>query len=233
MIVQHWSALLCLVSLAALMGGEYKQNIKVIAGAKTIASTAFIITAYRNGAFENLYGQLVFAALVLSWWGDVFLIPPSERIFKLGIFAFLLGHFGFAGAFISLGFDFGGAIFGLCAVLLIGSLVIRWLYPKLETGMRLPVIAYVFVISSMVVDAAALNESPVSLNEPIYSSVPPCFSCLTSPWPAIASSQKGFQTRYGDYHFITARNLSWPTASRRAAASRLTSNSNVGLSLRN
>jgi len=155
MIVQHWSALLCLVSLAALMGGEYKQNIKVIAGAKTIASTAFIITAYRNGAFENLYGQLVFAALVLSWWGDVFLIPPSERIFKLGIFAFLLGHFGFAGAFISLGFDFGGAIFGLCAVLLIGSLVIRWLYPKLETGMRLPVIAYVFVISSMVVCACA------------------------------------------------------------------------------
>jgi uncharacterized membrane protein YhhN len=155
MIPQHWPALLCIACLAILMVGEFKQDIRIIAAAKTTASTAFIITALQNNALQNQYGQLVFAALILSWWGDVFLIPKSKTIFKIGILAFLLAHFGFAAAFISLGFDAFGAGLGLFAVILIGSLVIRWLYPHLEADMKVPVTAYVLVISSMVLCACA------------------------------------------------------------------------------
>ena len=102
----------------------------------------------------NLYSC---SFLVLSWWGDVFLLSKSEPIFKLGILAFLLGHVAYAIAFVQSAFSWTGALMGLAVVSVVAYFVGRWLIPKLDAGMKPAVIAYIAVISTMVVFATALS----------------------------------------------------------------------------
>ena len=52
---------------------------------KALASTGFVGAAVAMGATETLYGQIILAGLSLSWWGDVFLISPSNRLFQAGL----------------------------------------------------------------------------------------------------------------------------------------------------
>ena len=67
---------------------------------KPLASTGFVLAALQWGALGSGYGRAVLAALCLSWWGDVLLIPRSQTSFLLGLGAFLLGHVGYAVAFV-------------------------------------------------------------------------------------------------------------------------------------
>ena len=155
MIEPQWWAAQCITAMLIMLAGELKEHKPTIATAKVLASTAFVMVALSLKATETFYGQAVLAALILSWWGDVFLIPKSEKIFKLGILAFLLGHLGFGAAFLQLGFDWRGALVGCVVIGLVSSLVLKWLYPKLDPSMKIPVLAYVGVISVMVICAVA------------------------------------------------------------------------------
>jgi uncharacterized membrane protein YhhN len=106
-------------------------------------------------ALETPYGQAVLAALVLCWAGDVFLIRKGAGAFFLvGLVSFLLGHVGFAVAFVLCGPD---PIWMAAAALLAlppALIVLRWLHPHLSARMRAPVVAYVVVMSLVVVTAA-------------------------------------------------------------------------------
>lgn len=120
---------------------------------KVVASTAFILTAVSGGAFDSRYGLLIFSGLVLSWFGDVFLLWRSPRIFQAGLVSFLLAHVTYIGAFASIEHSYaasGAALLGCGAV---GVLVLRWLRPHLTPDMRYPVMAYMVVISGMVIFA--------------------------------------------------------------------------------
>ncbi|MEE2901071.1 MAG: lysoplasmalogenase [Myxococcota bacterium] len=150
-------AAVCLVSMLAMLFCEFKLYERGIATFKVIASTAFVIAGYFQGGEGTFYGTCILAALILSWWGDVFLLSKSEPVFKLGILAFLLGHVAYVVAFAQSAFSWTGAAAGLGVVGLIALLVGRWLIPKLESGMRPAVIAYITVISIMVVFASALS----------------------------------------------------------------------------
>ena len=143
--------------MLAMLFCEFKLHERGIATFKVIASTAFVVAGYFQGGEGTFYGTCILAALILSWWGDVFLISKSEPVFKLGILAFLLGHVAYVVAFAQSAFSWTGAAAGLGVVGLIALLVGRWLIPKLESGMRPAVIAYITVISIMVVFASALS----------------------------------------------------------------------------
>ena len=54
-------------------------------GAKLIASSSFIATALSVGALKHRYGQVLFAGLMLSLCGDLFLTGVSERAFMFGL----------------------------------------------------------------------------------------------------------------------------------------------------
>jgi uncharacterized membrane protein YhhN len=121
---------------------------------KPLASTGFLAVAVLVGALDSLYGQLVLAALVASWLGDVLLIPRGARAwFTAGLASFLLGHLLFGVAFVVLGVDGRFLIAALLGATIASGLALRWLWRHLEAGMRLPVVAYVVVISAMVVAA--------------------------------------------------------------------------------
>jgi uncharacterized membrane protein YhhN len=123
--------------------------------AKPLASAGFIAAALACGAAESAYGLAILAALVLSFLGDVLLIPEGAGPpFLAGLASFLLGHVGFAVAFLVSGVSVPGA--ALTAVVLAAPivLVLRWLGPHVPRDMKAPVWAYVAVISAMLIAAA-------------------------------------------------------------------------------
>ena len=141
-------------AVAALVAAEYRGSRTGIWLAKPLASSAFIAVALANGATATSYGWLVLAALALSWLGDVLLIPDDDRVFRAGVAAFGLAHVAYLAAFVLRGVDLSSAapaaVAAACAVILAA----RWLRPHVPADMKLPVNAYMAIISAMVVAAA-------------------------------------------------------------------------------
>ena len=148
------------VAVIGLLLAEYRGSRSGVWVAKPLASTGFIAVALAAGALETSYGLTVLVALVLCWVGDVFLIPKgATTLFLVGLVSFLLGHLGFAVAFTLRGPDpFWMAVAAVLALLL-AFLALRWLYPHLSERMRIPVVAYVAVISLMVVAAVGATAA--------------------------------------------------------------------------
>lgn len=117
---------------------------------KMVTSTGFIAMAIAAGGFGSLYGRMILAALFFSWWGDLFLISGKEKIFLLGLVAFLLGHLAFTGAFLAHGVDVKWLAGGVLLAALAAAAIFPWLNPHLD-DMRYPVYAYMIVISAMVI----------------------------------------------------------------------------------
>jgi uncharacterized membrane protein YhhN len=150
-----WSAATAL-AVAGLLFCEQTGRTAGVWLAKPIASTAFIAVALAAGALESGYGCAILAGLVLSWFGDVFLIPRGRpHIFLTGVLSFLAGHVAYTVAFVVRGMDagvFAGAALGVGFVAFV---VLRWLGAHVPPEMKVAVPAYVAVISIMVVCAAA------------------------------------------------------------------------------
>lgn len=124
--------------------------------AKPLASTGFVATALAAGALGSPYGRAVLGALVLSWLGDLLLIPRGRpRVFLAGVLSFLLAHLAFAGAFLLRATSLYAALVALALTAGLGGLVTRWLRPRLPATLRGPVRAYVLAISLMLSCAAA------------------------------------------------------------------------------
>ena len=121
---------------------------------KPLASTGFVLSALSVGALETRYGKAVFVALVLSWLGDVLLIPRTPAAFQAGIASFLFGHVAYVVAFVVRGIDLGVTAVSAVVVAAVAFPVLRWLGPHVPPALRGSVYAYIGVISTMVASAA-------------------------------------------------------------------------------
>jgi uncharacterized membrane protein YhhN len=142
--------LLTIIAVALLLHAEYRASRAGIWTWKPIASTGFVATALAGGALSTTYGTWVVAALVLSWWGDVLLIPRARTAFLLGIASFLFGHLAFAGGFLTRGVAPLSFIVTAAILVLPARQVLRWLAPHVPDELRIAVRAYVVVICTMV-----------------------------------------------------------------------------------
>ena len=122
--------------------------------AKPVASTVFVGLAVAAGALGSVYGRLVLVALVLSWLGDVLLIPRRKESFLAGLSSFLLAHLAFGAAFLAKPQSFAPLVVGALGMATVGVVVLRWLWPHLSGAFRPAVAAYVGAISLMVTLAA-------------------------------------------------------------------------------
>ncbi len=147
------AALVTIVSLGLMFVASALKQEFLGGVLKMTASTGFMALALIAGALNSWYGLAVLVALFFSWWGDLLLIFRHQTLFLLGLIAFFLGHLGFVAAFL---------VHGVHPVCLVGTLVvlgipaaivIRWLNPGLG-DMRVPVYAYIAVISIMVACSA-------------------------------------------------------------------------------
>jgi uncharacterized membrane protein YhhN len=115
---------------------------------KMTASTGFIAMALAAGAFQSRYGIAVLVALFFSWWGDFFLMYSGY--FLHGLIAFFIGHLGYGVAFLLHGVRWKWAGIALAALLLPAAIIFPWLNPHVGDDLRIPVYAYVTVITLMV-----------------------------------------------------------------------------------
>ncbi|MBL7648993.1 MAG: lysoplasmalogenase [Candidatus Hydrogenedentes bacterium] len=134
-------------ALALMLAGGW-SGFMSSAGVKMAASTGFLATALAAGALRGSYGRTILAALVFCWWGDYFLTRGSDTSFLLGLVAFLLGHLGFAVAFMIHGANTRWTFAAAVLLLIPATAVYLWLEEHLGP-MKLPVCAYIAVISLM------------------------------------------------------------------------------------
>ncbi|MFN2375400.1 MAG: lysoplasmalogenase [Candidatus Binatia bacterium] len=139
-----------LALLVLLLIAEWRENRKAIALLKPLVSTGFVVAGFLAPTDAGLYAVVILAGLVLSWWGDVLLIPRDRpAVFRLGILAFLLGHVAYSTAFLARGVDWTATLASAVLMTALAMLVLRWLAAHTPDDMRLPVRAYVAVISTM------------------------------------------------------------------------------------
>ena len=145
------SALGCVGLIAA----EYANLSRARIVAKCVASGAFVVLGTHVAVHAGTpYGTLILVGLVLGAIGDVALLGRSNTAFAAGLGAFLLGHLAYIVAIATIapiGTWFTATAFSGLGV---GTLALRWLWPHLG-GLKKPVIAYVAVISVMLIAAVA------------------------------------------------------------------------------
>ena len=145
---------LTIVALAALLASEYADSRAGKWVFKPLASTGFLVAAWGAGALDSGYGRWIFLGLVLSFGGDVLLIPKASASFLAGLVSFLLGHVAYAVAFAARGLDPVWVVAAAVPAAVAVWAVLRWLMPHVESKMKGPVYAYVGVITAMVLFAA-------------------------------------------------------------------------------
>jgi len=153
------------LAVLALLAAEWSRSRRGVWIAKPLASTGFVAAGLTAGGLTgvrtgDVYAGGVVAGLVLSWWGDVLLVPRERPgVFRAGILAFLLGHVAYAAAFFGSGVSPAGA--AIAAAVLAGPvlLVVRWLGPHVPPDLAPAVYAYVVVITAMLVGAAGTTAA--------------------------------------------------------------------------
>lgn len=148
--------IVCVLALAVLLIAECAERADLRTKAKPLASACFVIA----GLVLGVNGWIA-TGLVLGAIGDVLLMYPSDRAFLAGLVAFLGGHVAYVVAFtrvvpIDAWPHAPIALLALPIVAAAGALA--WLWRGLGS-MRVPVIAYVAVITTMVIGALVCERA--------------------------------------------------------------------------
>jgi uncharacterized membrane protein YhhN len=149
------NALIIILAVILLAGLLYFEKIGSLKGkmpVKTILSCLFIIAAIVQAHPIPGYYYLLLLGLIFCLGGDVFLVLPQDRMFLLGLVSFLLGHVFYVICFFYVADVGQWTWIGGLVVLAVSGGVFFWLRPHLG-NMLLPVIAYIVVITIMVVGA--------------------------------------------------------------------------------
>jgi uncharacterized membrane protein YhhN len=147
--------ILALPILAGLLFFVKKESTRGVIMTKPLLSALFIFVALSMPHVNQKYFGLVLAGLLFCLAGDVFLIFFSSRkLFTLGLISFLTGHIFYSIAFFTMATS--GTLTMVTAVICItlSGLIFVWLKPYLGIMMA-PVIAYIAVITTMVICAAS------------------------------------------------------------------------------
>lgn len=123
---------------------------------KAAASASFVAIGLVRWQAGDPVGSWLVAGLVLCAVGDLLLL--GERTFDAGLLAFLLGHLAYIGGFATARSPAEWPVVLAVPLAVVGVLVARWLWPRLGRR-RLPVAAYITVISVMVWGAIAVANA--------------------------------------------------------------------------
>lgn len=143
---------ICLTAAAvpAYLIAEKRKFDRTKVAAKPLASLGLVGTALAAGALGSTFGQLIFAGILLSFAGDIFLLSRERIYFLGGLVSFLLAQLVYSSAFIVKGVAWLPVAAGGCILVLIGIIVYRWLRPHVPGKMIAPVLLYIVAISAMV-----------------------------------------------------------------------------------
>jgi uncharacterized membrane protein YhhN len=123
------------------------------ATAKFLASCGFLAVAVSVGALRHGFGRVIFAGLLLSMAGDMFLVGQTRQHFLFGLVSFLLAHIAYITAFITSGQHRKWVLSATPPIIIAAVLVLSWLGPHVPSELAMPVRLYTAVISLMVITA--------------------------------------------------------------------------------
>lgn len=139
----------CLALVASLL-----MNMQATAAiTKVIASGGFLTVAIFAGALRSTYGKILLSGLVLSFFGDTFLIGETQQAFMAGLAAFLLAHVAYVAAFAVNGVNLRWMVAAGFPIVGIAVSISGWLAPHTPPELTLPVQLYTAVISGMLIAA--------------------------------------------------------------------------------
>jgi uncharacterized membrane protein YhhN len=142
--------------LLGLLYFEKKESTKGLLLTKPFLSALFIATALTGPYADREYFILILAGLILCMAGDVFLIFFfAKKPFLAGLVSFLAGHILYTIAFFTLAGPGRGNWIIIAPIVAVSGVIFVWLRPHLGK-MLIPVLAYVAIISAMVIGAATL-----------------------------------------------------------------------------
>lgn len=144
---------------AGLLYFEKKESVKGLLSVKPLLSALFIITALIQTHQNMTYFYIILSGLLLCLIGDVCLIFFfNKRIFTAGLASFLAGHIMYIIAFFKFG-EAGPTVYaaGIFCIT-ISSFIFIKLKPLLGS-MQKPVIAYITIITAMVISAFSFHEN--------------------------------------------------------------------------
>jgi uncharacterized membrane protein YhhN len=149
-----------LTAAAVLLGGllyaEKRESTQGRILTKPLLSALFIAVGLTGSQRDPLYFGLMLAGLSFCLAGDVFLIfSDSRKLFLAGLVSFLTGHILYTVAFfLTSRPGILTWVAGVC-VLVVSGAIFAWLRPHLGK-MLIPVVAYVVVITVMVIGASSI-----------------------------------------------------------------------------
>lgn len=123
---------------------------------KSPLSFLFVIVALFQPHPFPRYADFVIAGLLWCVVGDIFLVLPGARAFLAGLSAFLMGHVFYVMAFFSATDIESRTWIAVPMIVLVSGTIYFRLRPHLE-NMKMPVLAYVIVISLMMLGAVSLS----------------------------------------------------------------------------
>jgi uncharacterized membrane protein YhhN len=140
----------CAAFVIALLVADRARSRTGVWVAKPAASASFVACALAAGAAETAYGKCVLAALVLSFVGDVLLLPEGTGpTFMAGVGAFGLAHVAFAAAFVVRGVA-AASIEGAAFVFVPAAVAFAIAFARrVEGPLRPAVVGYACVLSAM------------------------------------------------------------------------------------
>jgi uncharacterized membrane protein YhhN len=151
------------VAVVVLLVAELRGWKRFAGVAKGVASAAFVGAALVESAVQTTYGRVLLVAFAFSWLGDLLLLSSEQKAFLAGLGSFLLAHVAFAVAFLVWGVDRKAIVVAAAVLAVVAVFLGRWLLPHVSAGMKVPVIAYMTALCTMVALAAgAAWSSPES-----------------------------------------------------------------------
>jgi uncharacterized membrane protein YhhN len=153
-----WPMFTLLLFLGGLVYGEYLHNRTVIYFTKPLASLSFLWLAWLAPGEWNLFFALMFSGLLLGAGGDVALMIPGQKSFKVGLYLFLSGHLFYTLTFMMWGYR-RGLNWGI-VLLFVGICVgaLAWMRPHFGK-LLIPAVVYSVVITLMVITAWHFHQS--------------------------------------------------------------------------
>ena len=160
------ATVVCVVALGLVLDAERQGSRRRRYLWKPLASAGFVLVPVCTGVLWSDAGPGLDAArwiavgLVLGAAGDVALMFESDRGFLAGLAAFLLGHVAYVIGFaqlVPIDAWYGGVMTVAAVAAMVGAgTILGLLWPRLGS-MKVPVIAYVGVITTMLIGGAAMT----------------------------------------------------------------------------